>query len=396
SLGWSQLLNHTFTQELRLNGNLSNLLDYTVGGFVLDQVTTYPTHQVLDYVIPGLSFEFLGNDPVSEKDYAGFANATWHIIERLDFNAGVRYTSLTKDYVYNRYNPPDIGGGGSIFFPPGFSGTVGDYSGSHTDYRAVLNYHWTPEVMSYAMVSTGFKGGGTNPRPFIASQIQPFGLESLTNYEVGTKSDWFDHSLRVNVASFYDKYKNIQVVLLSCPEYSGGSATEPCAAPVNGGDANIYGGELEVQYKFQGFSLNANYSHQHFEYTSVNPATGISLGDSEPGFEPSGWSVGAQYEWHLPIAASITPRLDWSYASGYYTNANNDANSWLSGYHLLNGRITYKPDGGNWEISAIGYNLSNTVWYTQVFDLTATEGTKYGIPSMPRTASIEFKKKFGP
>ncbi len=392
SLGWSQLENHTLTQELRLNGSLDHLIDYTVGGYLLDQVTTYPTHQVLDYIFPG-SFEFLGDDPVAEQDYAGFANVTWHIIEGLDFNGGLRYTDQRKNYTYNRYNPSTIGGGDSVFFPPGFSGTVGRYSGDRTDYRADIDYHWNPEVMTYAMVSTGFKGGGTNPRPFIASQIVPFQSETLTNYEVGTKSDWFDHSLRVNVASFYDKYKNIQVVLLSCPQF-GGPPGEPCAAPVNGGDANIYGAELELHYTFQGFSLDGSYSHQHFEYTSVNPATGISLGDSEPGFQQSGWSLGAQYEWRLPNAASITPRLDWSYSSGYFTNANNDADSYLPGYHLLNGRITYKPDTGKWDVSLVGYNLANKVWYSQVFDLTATEGSVYGIPSMPRTLSIEFKKKF--
>lgn len=393
SLGWSQLLNHTFTQELRLNGAVTNLLDYTVGGYLLDQVTTYPTHQVLNYIAPTLLFEFLGDDPVAEQDYAGFANATWHIIEGLNLNAGVRYTDQRKNYTYNRYNPSTIGGGDSVFFPPGFSGTVGRYSGSKTDYRADLDYRWSPELMTYAMVSTGFKGGGTNPRPFIPGQIQPFQSETLTNYEIGAKSDWFDHSLRVNVAGFYDKYKNIQVVLLSCPQF-GGPPGEPCAAPVNGGDANIYGGELEAHYTFQGFSLDASYSHQHFEYTSVNPATGIMLGDSEPGFQESGWSLGAEYEWRLPIAASITPRLDWSWSSGYFTNANNDPNSYLHGYHLLNGRITYKPDAGKWDVAVVGYNLTNGLWYTQVFDLSATEGSVYGIPSAPRAVSIEFRKRF--
>jgi hypothetical protein len=50
SLGAEHLINHTFTQELRLNGKLGSLLDYTVGGFYLAQVTTYPTHQILDYI----------------------------------------------------------------------------------------------------------------------------------------------------------------------------------------------------------------------------------------------------------------------------------------------------------------------------------------------------------
>jgi iron complex outermembrane recepter protein len=396
SLGWSQLENHTFTQELRLSGAVINVIDYTLGGFVLDQVTTYPTHQVLDYVIPGLPFEFLGNDPVAEKDYAPFANATWHIVDKLNLNLGVRYTHQKKDYTYNRYNPSTVlGGGGSIFFPPGFSGTTGSFEGSKVDWRVNLDYRWTPELMTYAMVSTGFKGGGTNPRPFVATQIVPFGDETLTNYEIGAKTDWFDHTLRVNVAAFYDKYKEIQLVLLSCPQFNPPTAPNtPCAAPINGGNANIYGGELEIDYVSHGFSFDGSYGHQHFEYTEVNPNTGISLGDSEPGFSPSNWSLGAQYEWHLPNGASITPRWDYSYSSGYFTNANNDPNSYLPGYHLLNSRITYKPQSGKWEISAVGYNVTNNLWYTQVFDLTGTEGTKYGIPSMPRTFSVEFKKKF--
>jgi iron complex outermembrane recepter protein len=393
SLGWSELLNHTFTQELRLSGAVGKVIDYTVGGFFLDQVTTYPTHQVLDYIFPA-SFDFLGDDPIAEKDYAGFANATWHIVDRLNLNLGVRYTSLTKDYTYNRYNPSSIGGGDSVFFPPGFSGTTGKFSGSHTDYRVNLDYRWTDELMTYASISTGFKGGGTNPRPFVASQIVPFNTEELTAYEVGIKSDWFDHSLRVNVAAFYNDYKNIQVVLLSCPQFSGGNPNIPCAAPVNGGHADIYGGELEVNYHIGGLSLDGSYSHQHFEYKSVDPATGIALGDVAPGFQEEKWSLGAQYQWRVSDSGSIIPRLDWSYSGGYFTNANNDPNSWLPGYHLLNGRITYSNDPHKWDVALVGYNLNNTLWYTQVFDLTGLSGAKYGLPSQPRTISLEFKKKF--
>ncbi len=316
SLGWSELLNHTFTQELRLSGAVGKVIDYTVGGFFLDQVTTYPTHQVLDYIfaptagVPGSgSFDFLGDDPIAERDYAGFANATWHIVDGLDLSGGLRYTHQEKTYTYNRYNPPTVlpgspfyvPGGGSFFFPPGFSGTQGTFSGGKTDYRVALNYNWTPELMTYLSVSTGFKGGGTNPRPFEASQIVPFGPETLTAYEVGFKSDWFDHTLRVNVAAFYNDYKNIQVVLLSCPQFSGGNAAEPCAAPVNGGDANIYGVEFEGGYRYGGLSIDASASWQHFEYTYVVPASGIPPDSTEPGFQPKKWSLGAQYDAHLPI-----------------------------------------------------------------------------------------------
>ena len=248
SLGAEHLLNHTLTQELRLNGKVGSLIDYTVGGFYLNQTTTYPTHQILDYVIPGLDFEFLGNDPIQETDYAAFGNLTWHIVEGLDFNGGVRYTHQEKTYTYNRYNPATIQPGSPFYVPgggsllsPGFSGTAGTFSGGKTDYRANLEYRWNPELMTYVSVSTGFKGGGTNPRPFVATQVVPFGDETLTAYELGAKTDLFDHSLRFNLSAFYNKYKDIQVVLLTCPQFSGRQPAEPCAAPVNGGNANIYG-----------------------------------------------------------------------------------------------------------------------------------------------------------
>jgi iron complex outermembrane receptor protein len=402
SLGAEHLENHTLTQELRLNGNAGTVLDYTLGAFYLDQVTTYPTHQVLDYVIPGLGFEFLGNDPVQETDYAGFANADWHIVTGLDLNAGLRYTHQEKDYTYNRYNPATVlpgspfyvPGGGSFFFPPGFSGTQGSYSGDKTDYRVDLEYRWAPELMTYVSVSTGFKGGGTNPRPFIASQIVPFGPETLTNYEIGAKSDWFDHSLRLNLAGFYSKYKDIQVVLLSCPQFSGGSAVEPCAAPVNGGDANIYGVEAESEFRYGGLSIQASGSWQKFEYTYVVAASGIPADSSEPGFQPKKWSLGAQYD--IPVAGgSITPRLDWIYASGYQTVAVPDPHSYLPGYHELNGRITFRPQSDRWEASVVGTNLTGKLWYTQIFDLSGQSGADYGIPAAPRTVWGEFKVKFG-
>jgi iron complex outermembrane recepter protein len=407
SLGAEHLENHTLTQELRLSGKVASALDYTVGGFYLDQVTTCPTHQILDYVIPGLNFEFLGNDPVQETDYAGFANATWHITEGLNLNGGVRYTHQEKTYTYNRYNPPTVtpdipfpgnpfytASGGSFFFPPGFSGTKGEFSGGKTDYRINLDYRWSPELMTYVSVSTGFKGGGSNPRPFIATQVQPFGPEDLTAYEIGFKSDWLDHTLRVNMAGFYNKYKDIQVVLLSCPQYSGGNALEPCAAPVNGGDANIYGVEFESEYRLGGLSIQGAYSWQHFEYTSIDPATGIKLGDPAAGFVPSKWSIGAQYDAHLSNGATIAPRLDWIYSAGYSGVAVPDAYSYVYGYHELNGRITYKPQSNNWEASVVGSNLTDKLWYIAYFDLYEQSGSNYGNPSAPRTVWVEFKKHF--
>ncbi len=65
--------------------------------------------------------------------------------------------------------------------------------------------------MTYAEVSTGFKGGGVNPRPFYAFQVQPFQPETVTTYEVGIKSQWFNNTLRANLDGYYSHYKDIQL-----------------------------------------------------------------------------------------------------------------------------------------------------------------------------------------
>jgi iron complex outermembrane recepter protein len=397
SLGESNMRNHTLTQELRLNGNLDKVLDYTVGGFFLDQVTTYESHQILDYVIPDTPFDFVQDDPVHEKDYAAFANGTWHVTNALDFNAGVRYTHEDKEYTYVRDNPPgtqDLLGVDSIYFAPGFSGTQGTYEGSKIDWRANVDYRWNDNIMTYASVSTGFKGGGINPRPFEASQVETFKPETLTSYELGAKTDFLDRSVRFNVSAFYEKYKDIQVTLLSCPEFSGGNALEPCAAPTNGGDANIYGGEFEASYHLQGFSADASFSKQHFEYTTINAAAGIPLGAEGQFFQPLKWSLGAQYEIPVWAAATLTPRLDYSESSGFFTNASNDLNSYVNGHAELNGHLTYKPATGNWELSVLATNMLNKLWYTSTFDLYATQGQVYGMPAAPRSIEVLFKKNF--
>ncbi len=95
------------------------------------------------------------------------------------------------------------------------NGVTGLYSKNRLDYRANIQYQWTDNLMTYAQYSTGFKGGGINPRPFFATQVQPFGPEKLGTYEIGAKSTLLEGRMRLNAAAFYGIYKDIQ--LTACP-----------------------------------------------------------------------------------------------------------------------------------------------------------------------------------
>lgn len=387
SLGAEHLFNHSFSEELRLNGNVLTAVDYTVGGYYFSQNTTYPTHQILTYAG---NLEFLGNDPVNASTYAGFANAAWHIMDALTFNGGLRYTKEKKDYTYSRLNPDGTLNG----LLGGLTGKTGHYEGSKVDYRANLDYRWNDELMTYASVSTGFKGGGTNPRPFFPTQVQPFGKENVTAYEVGAKTDFFDRALRVNASAFLNKYKDIQLTRLTCPEFSPPGLGFLCALPTNGGDADIKGVELETSYHLGGLMVDGSASLLKFKYTRTRSDVGIPVGATAPGTIEHKWSLGAQYENNLPNGGSLTPRVDYTYQGGFNTNVIVAASNRVDGYHMLNARVTYKAPDGKWEAALIGSNLTDKLYYISVFDLLSSSGAKYGTPGAPRSFIAELSKKF--
>ena len=393
SLGMEHLFNHSFSQELRLNGAIGTLVDYTLGAYYFDQTTTYATHQMLPYAVPG--FEFYGNDPVAASSHAGFANASWHVTDAFNVNAGVRYTKEKKTYNYSRLPV----GGSLVLGLDSLNGNPGHYEGDKVDYRFNTDYRWNPHLMTYASVSTAFKGGGTNARPFGPDQVVPFDKENLTAYEVGAKTDLFDRRLRVNVSAFINKYKDIQLTLLSCPSLV---PVSPCAATFNAGDADIKGYEIEVEaHPVDDMTIDATFSDLNFKYTRLladgngNNITGLTVGQKAPGQIDMKWSVGAQYMFRLASGASVTPRVDYSFTGGFNTNAVFASSNRVNGYHLGDARLTYKAPEDSWEVSAVVKNFTDKTYYVSNFDLLSSSGAQYGLLAQPREYQVQIKKKIG-
>jgi len=394
-LGVEHLAHQQVSEELRLNGNIGSAIDWTVGGFYFTEKTTYASHQDLWY--PGIILDFLQDDPVPEHDYAGFGQATWHITDKLNLTGGIRYTDEAKDYTYVRLNRD--GTPSTDFIDPttgqNLNGETGHYSGTHVDWRADLDYQWTPDFMTYAEVSTGFKGGGVNPRPFIPAQVQPFGPETVTAYEVGFKSQWLDRHAQLNVSAFYNKYDNIQLTLLSCPQFGGPG---PCALPVNGGNADVRGVEAETEvHPFGGLELDGSVSYLKFGYLadSLNPNTGIEPWMTTPYTPKWKWSLGAQYAIDVMNRGTLTPRVDVSYQDSVYSNAVNGPLNQIPEYTVANARLDWRNATGGWEVWLEVTNFTNKLYYLTTFDLTgAGGGSVSGEPAMPREWSVSIKKTF--
>ncbi|MGE5721949.1 MAG: TonB-dependent receptor [Sphingomonadales bacterium] len=413
--GQNKLTHWNWSEELRLNGKIGDTIDVTVGGYYFKQSTTYNSYQDLRYVsvgggIPLFPLQFVQPDVINADSKAVFANAGWEIVPNLNLNGGLRYTEESKDYHYFRLNPDGtinpfldpVGAANGAGTPGALTGAVARYKGDRVDWRASLDYRFAPELMVYGSVSTGFKGGGTNPRPFFASQVISFNPETLTNYEIGFKSDLFDRKVRFNVSAFYDEYKDIQLPVLACPD-------SPCAARLNAGDGWFKGVEAELFARpVQGLQIDAAASYLDFKYTSLNPTAaypnnpGGAAKNDPPAATPKWkWSVGAQYEIPLGDAVgSLTPRFDVSHEGKIYVGPFRDAANvrhltFLPSYTTANARITWKNPDDDLEASLEVTNLFNKYYFLTNFDLRGVgEGFDKGQPARPREWAVTVRKKF--
>jgi iron complex outermembrane receptor protein len=395
-----------FSQEVRLSGRLlDDTVNFTVGGIYYDASTRYldrihtPFTPFCGAATP--CFSFLNDDTSDMIVKAGFANAAWEPIMGLTFEGGIRVTDEKKDYTFGRYNPDGVG----EYLPlsnPGnpLNGLTGTYSSTITDYRAVVSYAWTPDIMTYAQFATGHKAGGIAPRPYDYRQVRPFGAEKLRSYELGFKTDLLNRRVRVNGDVFYMEYIGYQGVPQVClgadnqplpPDQGGQSGF--CGQYLNVGDAEVKGFEVEAFLEpVDGFNIDAALSMTDFEFTSVTyPTTAIRVGQSRPGIGKWKWSIGAQYEVLLGSAGTLTPRVDVAYTPGYCANFDCDPLPAVESHTLVNARLTYRSADKDWSVALEATNLTNKYYYLNKF---TNPYYTTGQPGRPREFALTVRRNF--
>ncbi|MEY2943044.1 MAG: hypothetical protein RLY97_1058, partial [Pseudomonadota bacterium] len=292
--GYNDLKFHFFSQELRLNGKIGNVADFTLGGFYSNQQSTYFTRQDIRYIAPGFNFQFLGNDPIKANSKAVFGTIIAHPMEALTLTGGLRYTSEHKDYTFVRKNYD----GTVSTFLGALDGVKAVYDGNRVDWRISADYRFSPAVLAYVTVGTGFKGGGVTARPFDAAQALngSFGPESVTAYEVGLKTDLLDRKLRLNISAFINDYKAVQLPLISCASLG---SLAPCGARQNAGDGKIKGVEVELTaHPVAGMDIDASISHLTGNWSTIDARVGNAILLSDPIVTPNWkWSGGIQYKY---------------------------------------------------------------------------------------------------
>ena len=399
SLQANNVYNKQFSQELRVSAKLADIANVTVGGFYFHKRSRYAAKIELT------TLNFIEEDVIPATTKAVFGNVDLTPVENLTLLGGLRYTKQSKSFTYGRFGVPGSSSGGAVpaSLAP-LNGLVGRYSGSRVDYRLGAQYRFSPDAMAYAQFSTGFRGGGINPRPFFPQQALPHDPEKLKAYEIGIKTDLLDRKLRFNASGFINKYTDILVTVSSCP--ITGAPSTPCSLPLNAGNATIKGFEAELSLRpVPGLSIDGSLAYLHFRYDSISAAaatSGIGREDNGPYISPWQWSISAQYEADLGNAGTITPRVDVTHTDTFNRNTNNvDATTGLKdifgqvkGATLVNARLAYATKDRDWELAVEVRNLTDKLYYTDVFDNRGSTNSIQGTPAEPRTWAVSVKRRF--
>lgn len=399
---------HQFTQELRLSQKY-DLFEWTVGSFY------YDAKGVLKNTVISGTTQFITDDPVNTTSKSAFAHFVLHPTENLNITSGIRYTDDKKTYDFTRFNSQ--GGPANPAQAPLNLLPLQVYSGDRVDYRLGADYRFSPEVMIYGQYSTGYKGGGMNPRPFSIGQAVPFDPETVGSWEAGVKTDLANRRVRLNLAAFYTKYEDIQLVNGSgfCVggETPANSSCALSAVPFNAGDANIKGIEIEADVRpVRAWSITGALSYLDFEYTRLADsalASRIQYDDYPPLTPEWKWSAGTAYSFDLGHRGQITPRLDVEYQSKTYSDPVNDGfyaadlpvppafahvNPFLiPSRTTMNARLTYETADSEWQIAAVVKNLTNEFYWTNTFAFYA-RGNGVRTVAPPREWSISIRRNF--
>jgi len=410
----NHLDHHQFSEELQLNGRLlADAFEWTVGGYYLDSynfnsgIVDQPSN------IGGKGILFLTGDPSASKDTSAFVHVNYKISSSWSLELGARYSHETKYYEYYRYEPNLVGIVPTLapplgpLYPLNHGGFLAGFSPppretidpiSRVDPKVGLSYFFTPDVMAYVQYSTGFKASGFNPRPLNRAQVTSFGPEKLTAYELGLKSEWFEHRLRANVAVFDSEYKGLQL-----PVATLDATGTPAFLTESVGHARIQGVELELAARpASDLTIDANLGYLNYKSIDLGAAA-FNLNSnpngpfysSYPALTPR-WkgSLGIQYAFHMGTVGVLTPRAFLTYQSIVYNDPQNWAISAQPGYGLLNATLTWQSSSGNWEASLYATNLTDKVYYIAMDNNLSTYNSVTGEPGRPRELLFTVRRNF--
>lgn len=153
------------------------------------------------------------------RSLAAYGQFNFHLTDDLQLIAGGR---LTNDHISVHAKADNFANCFATPFPHGpcfphlkIFGPLGqDYyaTGDNTNfsYKVGAQYNIARDVMAYVTYSTGYKGPALVTSIAFTGQNPYLKPETVEDTEIGLKSFFFDHRMRLNIAGYIESFKNFQ------------------------------------------------------------------------------------------------------------------------------------------------------------------------------------------
>jgi iron complex outermembrane receptor protein len=417
----------SISQELRLTSNDDGRLDWIVGA--------YYKHDNVDKDDIFFSENFLGsfanNQPIATllstasgqsnwynngkmDSYAIFGQLGYKFTDALQLTVGLRQTWDKKEgnvrglavATGDRFNPNDpraltqlesvcrtptgdrvnVPFGGQCVAPNMWSFAAGEgfqtsYSASWNELtpQATLGWKITEDIYSYLTYSQGFKGGGFDDTPGSVAQANiAYDPETVTNYEFGIKSTFWDRRVRFNADIFYMDYTDLQVVQTN--------AVCLCNQTDNAASAKIKGIEAELDFMpVESLMLSLSGSYVDAKYDDFIESSGLdSSGNRLQRTPDTQISAGIDYR-----IRNVDFSVNYSWQSDMFWATDNIAKE--PSYGLVDGRIAIGPEDRTWSVAVWAKNLTDELYRVNVIPFFGDEVSQFG---PPRTYGIDLTLRY--
>ncbi|MBK6435598.1 MAG: TonB-dependent receptor [Rhodanobacteraceae bacterium] len=328
------------------------------------------------------------NGTVDTESYAFFGEGTFPISDTLSVTAGLRYTDESKAVdVLNQFFANDQ------FITP--IATPSDFTDS-VDFKNLspkvsLDWQLDDNTLVYGLISRGFKSGGFNIRANVSAvpaSALPFDDESVTSFEIGTKTSWNDDTVFLNAALFHNKYEDIQLSVFSAYDSNGDGTDDSFFGDfTNAGKATVQGLELELQWlATDRLSISGNAAFLDASYDEfVN--RGVDVADSQYMTNAPKRSGALTFAYTWPaLGGELMARATGSYQSKVYPTTDLSEVIAQSGYSLFNAGLIWRGDGP-WSFSLQGSNLGDKEYRTTGYNIPVL-GILTGFYGAPRQYTL--------
>jgi len=308
-----------YTQEVRLASSAKGPFEWLVGGYYTHEdglilqkyVPVVPF--TLNEIPPTPTFPLLANVSLASvyEEYAGFANGTLHLGERVDLDFGGRYS-------HNNQRAQQVNDGALVGGPatlPQARSSEGVFT-----YSAGPKFKINDRASVYARVAKGFRPGGPNvlpppdptkPPPAVPTP-RTYNSDSLISYEAGIKAETADRSFGVDVSVYHIDWSNIQLL----------ARVNNFGVNTNAGKAVSDGAEFTVTMRpTRGFDVSVNGAYTDARLKSdTDPLVGGLAGDQLPYTPKYSVSVNGDYRWAMGTRVTAFAGASLRFLSGQAGN----------------------------------------------------------------------------